>query len=105
RLGGAGLPPVRPPTPLRARAALLMLGGGLLAMTLLALRTGTFVPGQETVGRTFDVLLPLTSVIALAGLFVWGTDSPQERRRLLVVSILFAAAAVFWGCFEQAGST
>jgi len=105
RLGGAGLAPVRPPTPLRVRAALLILGGGLLLMPILALRGGAFAPSQETLGRTFDVLLPLTSVIALACLFVWGTDSARERRRLLVASILFAAAAVFWGCFEQAGST
>jgi POT family proton-dependent oligopeptide transporter len=44
-------------------------------------------------------------VIALVCLFLFGTDSAQERRRMLVISVLFGAAAVFWGCFEQAGST
>jgi POT family proton-dependent oligopeptide transporter len=105
RLGGVGLPPVRPPATPRTRAVWLILGVGLLLLSVLALRSGAFVPSQESVGKTFDLLLPMISVIALVCIFVVGTDSAQERRRMLVVSILFGAAAVFWGCFEQAGST
>jgi POT family proton-dependent oligopeptide transporter len=105
RLAGAGLPPSRPQANPRTRAAWLILGGGLLLLPLLALRSGAFAPSQESVGRTFDILLPLLSVIALVCIFAFGTDSAQERRRMLVLSILFGAAAVFWGCFEQAGST
>jgi len=105
RLGGVGLPPVRPPTPPRTRTVWLILGGGLLLLPILALCSGAFVPSREIVGKTFDILLPLISVIALVCIFMFGTDSAQERSRMLVVSILFGAAAVFWGCFEQAGST
>ena len=105
RLGGVGLPPVRPPATPRTRAAWLILGGVVLLLPILALRSGAFVPSRETVGRTFDLLLPLLSVIALVCIFVFGTDSARERRRMGVITILFGAAAVFWGCFEQAGST
>jgi POT family proton-dependent oligopeptide transporter len=105
RLGGVGLPPVRPPTTSRTRTVRLILGAGLLLLPILALSSGAFVPSRETVGKTFDILLPSISVIALVCIFMFGTDSAQERRRMLVVSILFGAAAVFWGCFEQAGST
>jgi len=104
-LGGVGLPPVRSPVSPRSRAAWLIAGLGLLLLPLLVVRSGAFLPSRETVGKTFDILLPLTSVIALVCLFVFGTDSAQEKRRMLIVSILFGAAAVFWGCFEQAGST
>jgi POT family proton-dependent oligopeptide transporter len=105
RLGGAGLPPIRPPTNPVTHATWLILGGGALLLALLGLRSGAFPPSRETLGRTFDILLPLLSVTALVGIFVFGTDSARERRRMLVLSILFGAAAVFWGCFEQAGST
>jgi len=105
RLGDAGLPPPRPPTSPRALAARLAAGGVLAILVVLALSTGAFVPSAEAVGWTFDILLPLLSVISLLCIFAYGTDSSRERRRMIVVSILFGAAAVFWGCFEQAGST
>ncbi len=49
----------------------------------------------------------LASVVV--GFFVWalflGEWNREERRRLVVVGVLFLASAVFWGVFEQAGST
>jgi POT family proton-dependent oligopeptide transporter len=105
RLGDAGLPPPRPPSGARARATPLVLGGVLAALVVVTLSSGAFAPGAESVGRTFDILLPLLSVVSLACIFAFGTDSARERRRMIVVSILFGASAVFWGCFEQAGST
>ena len=38
-------------------------------------------------------------------LFLAGDWTPDERRRLVLIALLFLAAAVFWSCFEQAGST
>jgi POT family proton-dependent oligopeptide transporter len=56
-------------------------------------------------GKVFDLLLPAVSVAVLAWLFVSGASNARERRQLAVISLLFGAAALFWGCFEQAGST
>ncbi len=101
RLGGAGLPPPRP----RVRTTGLMLGAVAAALAVPALYFGGRALSAETVGKAFDLLLPLLSVSALVAIFVFGTDSAREKRRMIILSILFGAAAVFWGCFEQAGST
>jgi POT family proton-dependent oligopeptide transporter len=38
-------------------------------------------------------------------MFLAAKWTPIERKRLIVVAVLFAAACVFWSVFEQAGST
>ena len=51
-------------------------------------------------------ILLFTVVTAFFGrLFLASDWTTGERNRLYVIAILFAAAAVFWGVFEQAGST
>jgi len=48
-------------------------------------------------------------LVAVCAIFAWllaGRDwTREERRRLAVVGVLFAASTVFWAVFEQAGST
>ncbi|HLY72834.1 MAG TPA: peptide MFS transporter [Planctomycetota bacterium] len=105
RLGGARLSPPRIPGSPRARAVGLILGAVLLVVAVLVARSGAFNLNAEQVSRTFDILLPLVSVGSLALIFGFGTDSVREKRRMIVISILFGASALFWGCFEQAGST
>ncbi len=67
--------------------------------------TGAINLTPEKVSSVTDILLPLTAIVVLAGIVVFGAQNWEERARLIVVVILFFAAAVFWGCFEQAGST
>jgi len=105
RLGDAGLPPPRLSASPRARATRLILGGVLAVIAVPAAGFGVIALNAERVGRIFDILLPLISVGSLFLIFVFGTDSAREKRRMIVISILFGAAALFWGCFEQAGST
>jgi len=35
----------------------------------------------------------------------FGTWTPEEKKRLIVVGVLFVAASLFWAIYEQAGST
>ena len=48
-------------------------------------------------------------LIIVVGFFGWmftvAKWTPEERKRLVVVPVLFLAASVFWSVFEQAGST
>ena len=48
-------------------------------------------------------------LIVIVGFFGWMYSSsewtPEERKRLYVIGVLFLAASLFWSVFEQAGST
>ena len=57
------------------------------------------------VANAFGVLLVLSTVVFFFWMFALGKWTPDERKRLLVVLVLFVAASIFWSVFEQAGST
>jgi POT family proton-dependent oligopeptide transporter len=52
-----------------------------------------------------DVFLVVLTVGFFSWLFTVGQWTPEERRRLVVILILFLGATVFWAGFEQAAST
>ena len=48
----------------------------------------------------------LIAIVAFFGwLFLTPGWTPEERKHLYAIAVLFLAAAVFWSLFEQAGST
>ncbi len=49
--------------------------------------------------------LLVTVVAFFVWLFWFNEWTPDERRRLIVIAVLFLGAAVFWSVFEQSGST
>ncbi len=53
----------------------------------------------------FGVMLTVLVLIVFCGMLMFGKWSPQERRRLIAIFILFTAASLFWSIYEQAGST
>jgi len=67
--------------------------------------TGLLPITAEWVANAFGVLLLLTTVLFFVWMFALAKWTPAERKRLLVVLVLFVAAAIFWSVFEQAGST
>jgi len=110
-LGDAGLHPVRPESA-EAQAALrrtLIIGLGTVvgAVALLALlaTSGVVTISAEGIARGFGYLLLAVVVGFFGWLFMSGDWTPEERKRLYVIAVLFFAAAVFWSVFEQAGST
>jgi len=48
-------------------------------------------------------------LLVVVGFFGWlvfsGGWTPEEKKRLYVITVLFFAASLFWSVFEQAGST
>jgi POT family proton-dependent oligopeptide transporter len=67
--------------------------------------TGTVTLDAEAISRNFKwVLLGITGAF-FAWLFLAGEWTREERKRLLVITVLFVAATVFWMAYEQAGST
>jgi POT family proton-dependent oligopeptide transporter len=109
-LGDAGMLPA-PGTP--AEHAKWRKQGTISAVILLALVLVVGVGG-------YTGLVPITAkqvadgagvflLLLIAGFFGWIYSSsewtPEERKRLYVIGVLFLAAALFWSVFEQAGST
>lgn len=110
-LGDAGLHPAPAASPaaaaeLRSRVRVF---GTIILLVAAALAasayTGTLPvsAGQIADGAGYGLLL------IIACFFAWllfgGDWTLAERRRLYAIGALFAAAAIFWSEFEQAGST
>jgi POT family proton-dependent oligopeptide transporter len=91
-----------------ARTMFFRWAGGLaLVVALLAgLSTaGTLGITPSGVATTVDILLFAVTVGFFTWLFSAGQWTKEERRRLVVILVLFLGAAAFWAVFEQAGST
>jgi len=109
-LGDTGLLPA-PGTP-QQRAKWrrqAQISGGILIALALIVGVGGYtglVPVSATqVADAAGVFL----LLVIAGFFGWMYTSsewtPDERKRLYVIGVLFIAASLFWSVFEQAGST
>ena len=110
-LGEAGLHPSRSEAPAKDRSqkrtaawigafALLV-----LAAVITASSKGWILLTAESVSNGLGWLLMLVSV-AVFGWMIFGKGwSLQERKRAGAILVLFIAAALFWGAYEQAGSS
>ena len=84
---------------------------GLLGMLAIAVvlaylaNRGVFQFTPELVGTAFGWLLAVIVLAFFAWLFMASDWTREERKRLIVIAVLFFGAAVFWSAFEQAGST
>jgi proton-dependent oligopeptide transporter, POT family len=54
-------------------------------------------------GSGFVLLLAV--IVLFAWMFLGGEWTPEERKRLAVIAVLFFASSLFWSAFEQAGSS
>lgn len=110
-LGGAGLRPGGATSPELAsrfkRQAILWGGSSLGALALIGLlaATGAIVIEPTFVRDLVGYSLTIITVVFFANLFRDRSWTSEERSRLWVIFVFFACAAIFWGVFEQAGST
>jgi len=92
----------------RARRTFLMAAGVIVALILAIVglsASGTLAITPTGVGTTIDVVLVVITVGFFFWLFTAGQWTSEERKRLIVILVLFLGAAVFWAGFEQAAST
>ncbi|MGE3526685.1 MAG: peptide MFS transporter, partial [Gemmatimonadales bacterium] len=108
-LGDAGKQPsVAPDSPegTRARKQFWLGAGGLAvligAVAVLVMRG---VLSVQAVTDAFTWLYAVIVVVFFAVLFALGNWTREERKRLIVIVVLFLGASVFWSAFEQAAST
>jgi POT family proton-dependent oligopeptide transporter len=110
-LGDAGLRPAPARSPedgarLKRRAT----ASGLASLAAIvvfgmAAYTGNMAISATQIADGAGYLLLVLTALFFVWLFASSDWSPDERKRLYVIAVLFLAAAVFWSLFEQAGST
>jgi proton-dependent oligopeptide transporter, POT family len=107
-LGDLGLHISRNPDPVKqAQQQRLMklglaLGLGALALVVVLAATGTITLNPVTIGEYMVYVLVGTAVLYFGMLFLLGGLTREEKKRLVVIAILFVFASVFWSAFEQA---
>jgi proton-dependent oligopeptide transporter, POT family len=110
-LGDAGLHPVPAANASEAAVHKLWLSIGVVgtaaaigALALLSV-SGVVVITAERIANIVGVLLIVLSLGVFAWLLRAGDWTAVEKKRLIVIVVLFLASALFWSAFEQAGST
>ncbi len=92
----------------RARRQFLI-GLGVVVVAALATaglaRSGTISVTPQGVAGMVDILLVMLTIGLFTWLFTAGDWTAAERKRLVVIGVLFLGASVFWAGFEQAAST
>jgi POT family proton-dependent oligopeptide transporter len=110
-LGDAGLHPAPAESPQAAarlrRNAIAV--GAILIVVLVAFGVGAYTGAVPVTARQVadgaGVMLLAIVVFFFGWLFTSSNWTPDERKKLVVIGVLFLAAALFWSVFEQAGST
>ncbi len=111
RLGDSGLVPGGATTPEELAVQKRKLAGGLgvvagiFAVIGVLSMMGVLVVTAVGVARVLGVGVVLSAALFFLWLFASRGWSRDERRRLVVIFVLFLGASVFWSAFEQAGST
>ncbi len=111
RLGDAGrlpsLDPTRPADRARIHAGWRAVGTAvaLIVATSTALLTDLVEVDAVAAAERTGMLIAAVAVAYFVYLFVFAGLSGEEKRRVVVIVILFLACALFWAGFEQTGSS
>jgi POT family proton-dependent oligopeptide transporter len=78
---------------------------GVSSLAVAALSFGWVPLNPLTLARASTLVIAATAVLYFAHLFIAGNLSAEEKRRALVIVVLFFGSALFWLGYEQAGSS
>ncbi len=107
-LGEMGMEPTKHPDPViqtkRENQVKLYtgIGLGILALVVVLASTGIISINAQAVGQYMAYVLVGLAIVYFAYLFIAGGLNSDETKRVMVIGVLFVAAAIFWGAFEQA---
>jgi POT family proton-dependent oligopeptide transporter len=110
-LSSEWLRPVRPSDPIAAAKVTrevrrVAIGAAVaIAVGVLLVATGAVALDAEAISRNFKWVLIAVTLVFFGWLLIIAKWTKEERRRMIVIAVLFAAATVFWMAYEQAGST
>ena len=107
-LGNIGVEPTRDPDPARqARQErnvklTLAVGFALLVLAIVLVASGTVTVSAAAIAQSMTYVLVGTAVLYFTYIFVAGGLTSDEKKRVVVIFVLFLFAAIFWAAFEQA---
>lgn len=107
-LGNIGVEPTRDPDPARqARQErnvklTLAVGFALLVLAIVLVASGIVTVSAAAIAQSMTYVLVGTAVLYFTYIFVAGGLTSDEKKRVVVIFVLFLFAAVFWAAFEQA---
>ena len=107
-LGDLGLEPSRNPDPAKqARQELIIklslaIGLGLLAVVVVLAALGVIHIDPQALGKKMTYVLVGVAVVYFGLIFFGGGLTGDEKKRIIVIFILFIFASIFWAAFEQA---
>lgn len=111
RLGDAGLKPSLNPDDPEDRKKIrtgwrFVLAGMGIVLIVTGLLLGQMISiDPQVLAENATFLIAAIAAAYFFYLFVFGELSEIEKKRLVVIIILFIASAIFWAGFEQAGSS
>ncbi len=111
RLGEAGLKPSLNPDDPEDRKKIrtgwrFVLAGMGIVLIVTGLLLGQMISiDPQVLAENATILIAAIAAAYFFYLFIFGELSEIEKKRLVVIIILFIASAIFWAGFEQAGSS
>ncbi len=83
----------------------LALGFGVCVLLMLLAAIGLITLSAEGIANAFGIVLLLVTIGFFTWMFALAQWTAEERRRLVLVLVLFLGATAFWSLYEQGGST
>jgi POT family proton-dependent oligopeptide transporter len=77
-------------------------GLGILAAVFIAASAGLLTLDPQAIGQSMTAVLVGVAVAFFAYMFLAGGLTGDEKKRVVVIFVLFVFAAIFWAAFEQA---
>ena len=107
-LGNIGLETTKHPDPAvqakqvgRAKMG-IAIGLSILALVVILAATGAITLDPQAIGKNMTYVLVGLSVAYFGYIFAAGGLTGDERKRIVVILVLFVFSAIFWSAFEQA---
>jgi len=76
-----------------------------LVIVMVLLMTGSMSVNPQTLAEQATVFIAAVAGLYFIALFAFGNLNSDEKKRVVVIMVLFLASAMFWAGFEQAGSS
>jgi len=102
-LGDIGVNPASTDPAEHRRVKMWSLGGvAVIALLVILTMTGVLQLNPVSMARKMSVVIVALAILYFIYLFVAGGLTADEKKRVIVIFLLFIFASIFWSGFEQA---